>query len=84
VIAFELQLIPMDKMCAYCDQVAALWAFDGWADLGFLAEEVINPERVLPLVMLSGVATATVCYILTNVAYLVNDRSCCTNILVAR
>ena len=50
--------------------VACLWAFDGWADLNFLAEEVVNPERVLPLVMLSGVATVTVSYLLVNLAYL--------------
>lgn len=50
--------------------VACLWALDGWADLNFLAEEVINPERVLPLVMLVGVFTVTFCYVLTNIAYL--------------
>lgn len=49
---------------------ACLWAFDGWADINFLAEELINPEKTLPRVMLATVSVVTVCYVSLAVAYL--------------
>ena len=50
--------------------VACLWAFDGWADINFLAEELLNPERMLPLVMLAAVSVVTLCYVSLAIAYL--------------
>jgi amino acid transporter len=29
----------------FSSMVACLWAFDGWADTNFLAEEIIQPEK---------------------------------------
>jgi amino acid transporter len=34
--------------------VSVLWAFDGWADLSFVAGEVREPRRVLPRAILIG------------------------------
>ena len=49
--------------------IACLWSFDGWADLNFLMEEIINPEKQLPRIVLSSLCTVTVAYLLANIAY---------------
>jgi APA family basic amino acid/polyamine antiporter len=49
--------------------VAALWAYDGWNNGSFAADEVKNPERNLPLGLILGTAAVMVSYILLNLAY---------------
>lgn len=49
--------------------IACLWSFDGWADLNFLMEELIHPEKQLPRIVLSSLATVTTAYLLANIAY---------------
>jgi amino acid transporter len=49
--------------------VACLWSFDGWADLNFMMEEILD-VRQLPMIVLSGLATVTFIYLLANFAYL--------------
>jgi len=49
--------------------VAALWAYDGWADLNFMAEELDNPTHNIPRVMGLGIGTVTIAYVLANIAY---------------
>ncbi len=50
--------------------VGVLWAYDGWADLTFMAGEVRAPGRNLPRALLVGVAIVGVLYLLVNAAYL--------------
>ena len=50
--------------------VGALFSADAWNNVGFTAEEMINPRRNLPLSMALGVSLVIVVYLLTNVAYL--------------
>ena len=50
--------------------VSVLWAFDGWADLSFVAGEVADPRRVLPRAIIGGTLAVIVVYFLANVAYL--------------
>jgi len=50
--------------------VSVLWAFDGWADLSFVAGEVRDPRRVLPRAIIIGTVAVIVIYLLANVAYL--------------
>lgn len=50
--------------------IAVLWAYDGWADLTFVAGEVKDPERTMPRALLGGVAIIVVIYLLVNLAYL--------------
>ena len=50
--------------------VAALWAYDGWADLTFMAGEVREPERTFPRALLVGVLAVAAVYLLVNAAYL--------------
>lgn len=49
--------------------IACLWSFDGWADLNFLMEEIIQPEKTLPRVVLCSLGTVTAAYLLANIAY---------------
>ncbi len=50
--------------------VAVLWAYDGWADLSFIAGEVSNPRRNLPRALIGGTAAVIAIYLAANVAYL--------------
>jgi amino acid transporter len=50
--------------------VSVMWAYDGWADLTFVAGEVRDPERTLPRALLGGTLAVVVIYLLVNVAYL--------------
>ena len=50
--------------------IAIMWAFGGWDESPFVAEEVRNPERNLPLSILGGLWTAALLYVLVNAAYL--------------
>lgn len=50
--------------------VAVMWAYDGWADLTFVAGEVKDPSRNLPRALLGGVATIVFVYLAVNLAYL--------------
>ncbi|KAK2854246.1 hypothetical protein Q5P01_006907 [Channa striata] len=46
-----------------------LWAFDGWAQLNYITEELKDPHRNLPLAIVIGIPLVSVCYVLVNVAY---------------
>ena len=50
--------------------VACLWAFDGWADIAFLAEEMRNPSRSIPIVIVASVACTATLFIGVNIAYM--------------
>jgi amino acid transporter len=50
--------------------VSVLWAFDGWADLSFVAGEVRDPRRTLPRAIIIGTVAVIAIYLLANVAYL--------------
>lgn len=48
----------------------ALFAYDAWYTVTFVAEEVHDSPRTLPRAMFLGCLLVTVLYVLTNVAYL--------------
>jgi APA family basic amino acid/polyamine antiporter len=50
--------------------VPVLFAFGGWQQTNFVAEEMINPERDLPRALVIGVSCVAIAYLLVNVAYL--------------
>jgi APA family basic amino acid/polyamine antiporter len=50
--------------------VSVLWAFDGWADLSFVAGEVKEPRWTLPRAILIGTTAVIAIYLLANVAYM--------------
>jgi APA family basic amino acid/polyamine antiporter len=50
--------------------VPVLFAFGGWQQTNFVAEELIDPARNLPRALLAGVAIVVAVYLLANLAYL--------------
>jgi APA family basic amino acid/polyamine antiporter len=50
--------------------IACLLSYDGWVALSFVAGEVKNPKRNLPLALALGLALVIAIYVLANVAYL--------------
>ncbi len=50
--------------------VPILFAYGGWQQTNFIAEEMIEPERNLPRALVLGVVIVVVVYVLANVAYL--------------
>ncbi|KAI8384318.1 amino acid permease-domain-containing protein [Radiomyces spectabilis] len=49
---------------------SGLWAYDGWNNLNYVAGEMNNPHRDLPRVIMFGIPTVILAYLLANVAYL--------------
>lgn len=47
----------------------AFWAYDGWNKITYVAGEVKQPQRNIPLGLLWGMLAVTVIYVLMNVAY---------------
>jgi APA family basic amino acid/polyamine antiporter len=50
--------------------VPVLFAYGGWQQTNFIAEELIEPEKNLPRALVLGVVAVVVVYVLANVAYL--------------
>lgn len=50
--------------------VPVLFAYGGWQQTNFIAEELIDAERNLPRALLAGVTIVVVVYLLANLAYL--------------
>lgn len=48
--------------------LATLWAYDGWVLVGFVAGEMKNPAKILPLAIVSGLIVVTVAYLSVNMA----------------
>jgi APA family basic amino acid/polyamine antiporter len=49
--------------------VGALWAYDGWNNVGMVASEVKNPQRNLPIALIFGTCGVICFYLLANWAY---------------
>lgn len=49
--------------------VGALWAYDGWNNVGMVASEVKNPQRNLPISLIFGTGGVICIYLLANWAY---------------
>jgi basic amino acid/polyamine antiporter, APA family len=58
LLAFGAALVPV------------LFAFGGWQQTNFVAEELIDPERNLPRALVAGVIIVVAVYLLANLAYL--------------
>jgi APA family basic amino acid/polyamine antiporter len=50
--------------------IAVFWAYDGWVYIGWVAGEIKNPRRNVPLALVLGVTIVGVIYMSMNVAYL--------------
>lgn len=62
--------------------VFVLYAYGGWNDAAFVAAEVRNQRRNMPLALMIGVSIITLVYMLVIAAYLIvlgYDRACTTH-----
>ncbi len=57
-VAFGAALVPI------------LFAYGGWQNANYIAEEIDNPQRNLPLSLLAGTAIVIVIYVTVNAVYL--------------
>ncbi|TRY90860.1 hypothetical protein DNTS_020882 [Danionella cerebrum] len=65
--AFDSESVSLTKLpLAF---YSGLYAYGGWFYLNFITEEVINPNRTIPLAIVFSMVTVTVFYVLVNVAY---------------
>jgi APA family basic amino acid/polyamine antiporter len=58
IVAFGAALVPI------------LFAYGGWQNANYIAEEIDNPRRNLPLSLLAGTTAVVAIYVLVNVVYL--------------
>jgi APA family basic amino acid/polyamine antiporter len=50
--------------------IPVLWTYDGWADPASMAGEISNPQRNLPLALITGAACVMLVYLVVNVGFL--------------
>ncbi len=50
--------------------IAALWCYDGWNNVTYIAGEIKEPQRNIPRGLVLGTLATIVIYMLTNLAYL--------------
>src|SRR5215831_18305232 len=49
--------------------VSAMWAYNGFNDLGDVGEEILNPQKNIPQAIIFGLLTVIGLYVLVNVVY---------------
>jgi basic amino acid/polyamine antiporter, APA family len=49
--------------------IPVLFAYDGWTDSTYVAGEIKEPRRTLPIAILAGTGIVIVVYVVTNLAY---------------
>jgi APA family basic amino acid/polyamine antiporter len=49
--------------------VPAMWAYNGFNDLGDLGEEILHPQKNIPIAIILGLLTVGTLYMLANVVY---------------
>jgi amino acid transporter len=50
--------------------VSVLWAYDGWADVSYVAGEVRDPQKNLPRAIIGGTLAVLAIYLLANIGYM--------------
>ena len=53
----------------FAAMLGALWAYDGWNNVSFMAGEVKNPSRNLPFALIGGMLIVMVLYVIANLGY---------------
>jgi APA family basic amino acid/polyamine antiporter len=49
--------------------LGALWGYDGWNNLTFVAGEIKNPQRNIPIALIGGTILIMLLYVFINAAY---------------
>ncbi len=53
----------------FAAMLGALWAYDGWNNVSYVAGEVKHPERNLPLALIGSMLIIITLYVIVNVSY---------------
>ena len=53
----------------FLSMITILFAYDGWTDSTYVAGEVVNPQRNMPIAIMGGTWLVVGVYVLTNFAY---------------
>jgi basic amino acid/polyamine antiporter, APA family len=61
---------PVTLSAFFTAMLAAFWAYQGWATVGFIGGEVKDAKRKIPLGIIIGVFMVIAVYLLVNVTYL--------------
>jgi basic amino acid/polyamine antiporter, APA family len=62
--------VPVTFSSVFTAMLAAFWAYQGWASVGYVGGEVKNPNRNIPIGIATGVFIIIVLYLLVNITYL--------------
>jgi APA family basic amino acid/polyamine antiporter len=63
-------IAPISLKGAGIAMIALLWSYDGWEYLSWVAGEVKNPSRNLPLALFLGIMLIVITYLLANAIFL--------------
>jgi APA family basic amino acid/polyamine antiporter len=70
-VGITMGLNPMQLVSAFgVGLIAVFWAYDGWVYITWVAGEVKEPRRNVPLAMVLGVLTVGVIYVAMNMTYM--------------
>jgi len=61
---------PVTISAFFTAMLAAFWAYQGWATVGFIGGEVKDPKRNIPRGIIIGVFMVIAIYLLVNITYL--------------
>lgn len=61
---------PLFLSAFFSAMLSAFWAYDGWVTVTFLSGEIKEPQRNLPIAIITGVIIVIILYLLVNYAYL--------------
>ena len=64
------QPMPTFELSFLAALVPILWTFGGWDEPPYVAEEIRNPRRSLPVSIIVGIVSVVVLYVGVNAAYL--------------
>lgn len=54
----------------FAAMLSAFWAYEGWLNIGFIGEEIRDPQRNIPLSLMIGIAIVIAVYLAINFTYL--------------
>ncbi|SKB92272.1 APC family permease [Daejeonella lutea] len=54
----------------FAASVSAFWGYEGWNNIGYLGEEVKEPQKNIPLALTVGTFSVIILYMMVNAAYI--------------
>lgn len=50
--------------------LGAFWSYEGWNNVGYIGEEVKNPQKNIPIALIVGTGSIVILYLIINAAYM--------------